>query len=58
LQASKILADNGFWNSAVNRLYYNAYYAFNALLVAHGILAKTYSGTKSSFTTLRKIKKI
>jgi uncharacterized protein (UPF0332 family) len=32
-QAAQVLADNGFWNSAVNRLYYALFYAVNALLV-------------------------
>ena len=31
--AAKVLAENGFWNSAVNRLYYATFYAVNALLV-------------------------
>ncbi|MGV8091885.1 MAG: HEPN domain-containing protein [Mangrovibacterium sp.] len=31
--AAKVLADNGFWNSAVNRLYYALFYAVNGLLV-------------------------
>lgn len=26
LEAAKILAENGYWNSAVNRLYYSVYY--------------------------------
>jgi len=30
-EAAKLLADNGFWNSAVNRLYYALFYAVNAL---------------------------
>lgn len=29
LEAAKILAENGFWNSAVNRLYYSLFYAVN-----------------------------
>jgi uncharacterized protein len=31
VDAAKILAENGFWNSAVNRLYYAVFYAVNAL---------------------------
>jgi uncharacterized protein (UPF0332 family) len=50
LDAAKILAENGFWNSAVNRLYYAAYYAVNALLVMNAIHAKTHSNTRSQFS--------
>ncbi len=31
-EAAKVLAENEFWNSAVNRLYYSIFYAVNALL--------------------------
>jgi len=42
--AAKLLADNGFWNSSVNRLYYSVFYAVNALLVHNEI----YSVTKKT----------
>jgi len=48
--AARILAENGFWNSAVNRLYYSLFYAVNALLVANGIITKSHSATKSQFS--------
>jgi len=48
-EAAKVLADNGFWNSAVNRLFYAVFYAVNALLVLHGIQTKSHSATKSQF---------
>ncbi len=48
--AAKILAENEFWNSAVNRLYYSLFYAVNALLVANEILTKSHSATKSQFS--------
>ncbi len=32
-EAANVLAETGFWNSAVNRLYYAVFYAVNALLV-------------------------
>ncbi len=51
-EAAKILAENGFWNSAVNRLYYSLYYAVNALLFLNGIQIKTHSATKSKFSQL------
>ena len=45
-----MLADNGFWNSAVNRLYYSLFYAVNALLVFNKIHTKSHSSTKSQFS--------
>lgn len=30
---ARLLADNGSWNSSVNRLYYSCYYAVSALLL-------------------------
>ena len=39
--AAKILAENGYWNSAVNRLYYAAFYAINALLFVNEIQTNT-----------------
>ena len=50
LEAAKILADNGYWNSVVNRLYYALFYAVNALLVNNGIQTKSHSATKSQFS--------
>jgi uncharacterized protein (UPF0332 family) len=49
-EAAKVLADKGFWNSVVNRLYYSAFYAVNALLVLDNHRVKTHSGTKSQFS--------
>jgi uncharacterized protein (UPF0332 family) len=48
--AAKVLADNEFWNSAVNRLYYAAFYAVNALLILNEIQTKSHSSTKSQFS--------
>jgi len=48
--AAKILAENGFWNSSVNRLYYALFYSVNALLVLNGIQTKSHSGTKNQFS--------
>ena len=50
LEAAKILSENGFWNSAVNRLYYSVFYAVNALLVLNEIQTKSHSATKSQFS--------
>lgn len=49
-EAAKVLADNEFWNSAVNRLYYSIFYDVNALLVINGIQTKSHSATKSQFS--------
>lgn len=48
--AARVLAENGFWNSAVNRLYYSLFYAVNALLVLYGIQTKSHSAVKSKFS--------
>jgi uncharacterized protein len=37
------------WNSAINRLYYAAYYAVSGLLVNTGIETRTHSGVKTQF---------
>ncbi len=50
LDAAAILAENAFWNSAVNRLYYAAFYAVSALLVYNGFQAKSHSAIKSLFS--------
>jgi uncharacterized protein (UPF0332 family) len=50
LEAAKVLSENGFWNSAVNRLYYSVFYAVNAILVKHEIIAQSHSGVKSQFS--------
>ena len=49
-EAAKVLSDNGFWNSAVNRLYYSIFFAANALLVLKGIESKKHSTLKSQFS--------
>ena len=50
MRAARVLGDNGFWNSAVNRLYYAACYAVNALLTANEIHARSHSGVKNQFS--------
>ncbi|MFT7033273.1 MAG: hypothetical protein ACJA2S_001779 [Cyclobacteriaceae bacterium] len=52
LDAAKVLAENGFWNSVVNRLYYAAFYAVNSLLVKNEIYTKSHSGVKGQFSLL------
>lgn len=48
--AAKLLADNGYWNSAINRLYYSLFYAVSALLVFNEIQTKSHSATKHQFS--------
>lgn len=38
-----------FWPTAANRLYYAAYYAVSALLIANGDTAQTHAGVKGVF---------
>lgn len=49
-EAAKVLAENGFWNSSVNRLYYSLFYSVNALLYLSDITVKKHSTVKSQFT--------
>lgn len=50
LDDARILAEKGKWNSAINRLYYAAYYAITALLLRSNFRATTHNGTKSLFS--------
>jgi uncharacterized protein (UPF0332 family) len=49
IDAAKLLAENGFWNSSVNRLYYALFYAVNALLVVNELYPQSHSGMRSLF---------
>ncbi|MFZ4414143.1 MAG: HEPN domain-containing protein [Bacteroidales bacterium] len=53
------ITDSGFYNTAVNRLYYACYYAVIALLVKHNIPAQTHAGVKQMlglhFVTTKKL---
>lgn len=49
-QDALILAEKNKWNSAINRLYYAAYYAVIALLLKSDIKATTHNGVKSNFS--------
>lgn len=44
---AKLLADQGFYNTAINRLYYACYYMSIALLLKKNIQAQTHSGVKT-----------
>ena len=47
---ARILAEKEKWNSAINRLYYSAYYAVIALLPNAGYKPTTHNGAKTNFT--------
>jgi len=47
---ARILADKERWNSAINRLYYSAYYAVIAILLKYDFKPTTHNGAKSVFT--------
>lgn len=49
MKEAALLTDKGYYNAAVNRLYYACYYAAAALLLKHEIEAKTHAGVKSMF---------
>lgn len=40
-------AAGAYYNAAVNRLYYAAYYAVSALLISGGLIATTHAGVKT-----------
>jgi len=46
---AEFLIHNNFYNTAINRLYYAAYYAVNALLIKNRISAQTHAGIKQMF---------
>ena len=47
LQEAGLLAKEGYYNAAFNRLYYACFYATLALLVKHGITTSTHAGVKT-----------
>jgi len=44
------LIKNGFYNAAINRLYYACYYAVIALLAKNSLSAQTHQGAKQMFS--------
>lgn len=42
--------ENGFYNTAINRMYYACYYAASALLVANKIVTKSHDGVRQMFS--------
>jgi len=47
---ARILADKERWNSAINRLYYSAYYAVIAILIKYDLKPTTHNGAKTVFS--------
>ena len=43
------MAERGLWDSAINRLYYACFYAVSALLIHHGLVAKSHNGIRTLF---------
>lgn len=50
LEDAVILSENEKWNSAINRLYYSAYYAVMALLLKYDFHPTTHNGAKHHFS--------
>lgn len=46
---AEILAHEGSWNSAMNRVYYACFYAVLALLSKQNIKTRTHAGVKTQF---------
>ena len=42
--------DNGFYNTAVNRMYYACYYITSALLIANKLTSKSHDGVRLLFS--------
>jgi uncharacterized protein (UPF0332 family) len=49
---TKVLLDNKFWNTAVNRMYYACFYAVGAILVKNGVETSSHSGSRQKFGQL------
>lgn len=47
LEEAQYLVDGGYYNAAINRLYYACYYAVVALLLKNDISAQTHHGARS-----------
>lgn len=47
LKEAKLMAQGGFYNASINRLYYACYYMAVALLLKNNISAQAHSGVKT-----------
>lgn len=50
LEDARLLAEKSRWNSAINRLYYAAFYGVSALLIYNQRSATTHAGVKTVFS--------
>ena len=48
LEVETLIA-NGFWNTAISKMYYACFYAISALLIKNGIEVSTHAGTRQLF---------
>lgn len=51
MKEANLLAKEGFYNAAVNRLYYACFYASIALLVANGLATNTFRRKDKAWTS-------
>lgn len=49
LSEAEFQMKNGYYNTAVNRMYYSCYYAVCALLIANKIQTKSHDGARQMF---------
>ena len=47
MKEAELMAQEGFYNASINRLYYACYYAAVALLLQNNISSQTHSGVKT-----------
>ncbi|MBU0766109.1 MAG: HEPN domain-containing protein [Bacteroidetes bacterium] len=47
LAEAKLLAENGHWNTCINRLYYSCFYIVLALLLKNDLSAGKHSGVRA-----------
>jgi uncharacterized protein (UPF0332 family) len=52
LEEIKVLLENRFWNTAVNRMYYACFYAVGALLSKNKVEVSSHSGSRQKFGQL------
>ena len=46
---AKLMAENGWWDTCANRLYYACFYALSALFKKHALPTSKHSGVRSLF---------
>lgn len=48
----RMLIENKYWNTAINRMYYACFYVVGALLLKYGIQTSSHSGSRQKFGQL------